>query len=234
MTRTGVREFRNSIAEEYDVLRFTKAYYRQVDKFERAYVLAKVRPGTSVLEIGPGTGRFTVGLVKVAFSVTAVDLSERMIKQLRRKVNSPRLTTRHLDVKHISTLQHYGEFDTVICMGVLPYLEDPISALTKMSNAVTEDGNVVFDFWNLYSFIGATRKFSRRQSQVLTKFHTYRRMLQIIEAAGLMVRDKVAWGYPRIGRFSLDRLGGLICKPLAYSVVFDTVRTRSSHLPGEC
>ena len=73
-------------------MRLIKAYYRQVDKVERAYVLEKVRPGTLVLEIEPGTGRFSVELVKKAYSVTAVDVSERIIKQIWRKVDSPRLT----------------------------------------------------------------------------------------------------------------------------------------------
>jgi len=224
MGKNHVQQFYDNIAKSYDAQRFAKPYYQKIDRLERAFVLDKVRPGASVLEVGAGTGRFTAHLVEKASSVIAVDISPKMLEQLKQKVCSSCLTVHHLSVDDLATLVSYGDFDTVVCMRVLPHLEDPVPALTIISKAVKYGGNVVFDLWNLYSFIGVIRKLLKRSSHVPTKFYTYRQMLQIIEASGLMVEDKVAWGYPRIGRFSLDRLGNLILKPLGYSVIFNAVR----------
>ena len=224
MSKSQVQEFYDCIAEDYDSLRFSRPYFQQIDRFERDNVLEKVKPGVSVLEIGPGTGRFTAKLVEKASSVTAVDISEEMLKQLKKNVPSTRLTSHHLSVEDLTTLSNFGEFDTAVCMRVLPHLENPIPALTIIGKAVKPGGNVVFDFWNLYSFMGAIRKLFRRPSHVLTKFYTYHKMLQIIEESGLIVEDKVAWGYPRIGTFSFDRLGNLLLKPLGYSIIFNAIR----------
>ena len=145
MTDQQVQEFYDSIAEDYDTLRFSKPYFQRIDRFERAYVLGKVRSGASVLEIGPGTGRFTAQLVQKASSVTAIDVSAKMLEQLRQKVPSVRLTTHHLGIEDAATLSNSGEFDTVVCMHVLSHLEHPIPALKIMGEAVKGGGNVVFD-----------------------------------------------------------------------------------------
>ena len=106
-------------------------------------------------------------------------------------------------------------------MHVLSHLEHPIPALEIMGQAVKGGGNVVFDFWNIYSFPGAIRKLLRRPSHVLTNFYTYRQMLQMIATSRLTVEDKVTWGYPRVGAYSLDRLGNLLLKPLGYAAIFN-------------
>ena len=224
MSKSQVQKFYDCIAEDYDSLRFSRPYFQQIDRFERDYVLGKVKPGVSVLEIGPGTGRFTARLVEKTSSVTAVDISAEMLKQLKKNVPSTRLTSHHLSIEDLTILSNFGEFDTVVCMRVLPHLENPIPALTLIGKAVKPGGNVVFDFWNLYSFIGVIRKLFRRPSHVLTKFYTYRQMMKIIETSGLIVEDKVAWGYPRIRTISLDHPGNLLIKPLGYSVIFNSIR----------
>lgn len=220
MSDKQVQEFYDEIAHVYDNKRFAKTYHRQIDRLERVFILEKVRPGTSVLEIGPGTGRFTTHLVEKASAVTAVDISDKMLNQLQAKVSNTRLTVHNLDVHNLSALMDHSKFDTVICMRVLPHLEDPEAVLTLMSKAIKPDGNVVFDLWNPYSFIGIIRKLFRRPSYVLTRFYSYRSMVQMIKSSGLVIEDSLAWGYPRIGSFSLDRLGNLAFKQFGYSIIF--------------
>lgn len=228
MSNGQVQEFYDSIAATYDAKRFAKPYYQQIDKLEQTFVLDKVSAGATVLEIGPGTGRFTARLVEKAATVTAIDISEQMLSQLRTKIPSSHLKAYHLSVHELNLLADYGRFDTVICMRVLPHLETPVPALTAMSQAVKPSGNIVFDLWNPYSFIGAIRKLFRRPSSVLTKHYSYGQMLRMLEASGLTVKDKLAWGYPRVGSVSLDRLGNSLFKPLGYSLIFDTVPNRTT------
>src|SRR5262245_23595578 len=55
-------------------------------------VAALVRPGETVLEIGPGTGGFTIPVAARAARVLAVDLSDAMLDVLR-----PELATRAIE-----------------------------------------------------------------------------------------------------------------------------------------
>ena len=153
MSKSQVQEFNDCIAEDYDSLRFSRPYFQQIDRIELDHVLGEVKPGVSVLEIGLGTGRFTARLVEKTSSVTAVDISAEMLKPLKKNVLSTRLTSHNLSVEDLTTLLNFGEFDTVVCMRVISHLENPIPALTIIGKAVKPGGNVVFDFWNLYSFI---------------------------------------------------------------------------------
>jgi 2-polyprenyl-3-methyl-5-hydroxy-6-metoxy-1,4-benzoquinol methylase len=162
--------------------------------------------------------------VEVASSVTAVDISARMLEQLQQRVTSTRLTAVCMNVSDLSILAGYGGFDTAIAMRLLPHLEDPVAVLTTMAGAIKPGGNVVFDLWNPYSFVGLVRKLASRPSHVLTRCYSYRHILRMVEASGLIVEDRRAWGYPRIGRFSADRLGNRLLKPLGYAILFNTVR----------
>lgn len=224
MSSQQVQQFYDELAGNYDAQRFAKPYHRQIDRLERTYVLDRVAPGASILEVGAGTGRFTVHLVEKARAVTVADVSAGMIERLRGRIRSPVLTTHCVDINRLDELAGYGSYDSVVCMRVLPHLADPVSSLAMLAGAVRPGGNVLFDLWNLVSFVGAVRMVFRRRSRVLTRFYSYPRMLQITTAAGLVVVDTLAWGYPRLGRWSLDRVGNALAKPLGYAIIFNAIR----------
>ena len=48
---------------------------------------AGVRPGETVVEVGPGLGSLTLGLLEVGASVTAVEIDKRLAAQLPVTVN---------------------------------------------------------------------------------------------------------------------------------------------------
>jgi len=220
MIENQVKDYYNKISKQYDEHRFSRAYYRRIAEIESEFVLSKVRGGGSVLEIGPGTGRFSAQMVHKASHVTAIDISQNMLDQLHLKVPAQNLSTQCLSIYELATLPGYGDFDAVICMRVLPHLENPLLALELMSGAVNPKGDVVFDFWNLNSYVGLVRWLFRRPSFVYTKYYTYPAMLSLIDQSGLKVNDVFAWGYPRLGKYSLDKPGNNFFKSLGYSLVF--------------
>lgn len=224
MTEERVGEFYDRVSNSYDRQRFSRSYYRNVAETEQRFVLGKIRPGACVLEIGPGTGRFTSLMVEKAGHVTAIDISQGMLDQVRGKVAAKNLTMQRLSIFDIEQLAEYGQFDTIVCMRVLPHLEDPQAALKLMSAAVIAGGNLLFDFWNLNSFVGLIRKVFRRRLQVYTRFYSYPETLQMIDRARLRITDSIAWGYPRIGAISMDRLGNKVLKSAGYSHIFNAVR----------
>jgi 16S rRNA (adenine1518-N6/adenine1519-N6)-dimethyltransferase len=66
---------------------------------ERILESAAVRPGEQVLEVGPGLGILTTGLLRAGARVTAVELDERLAKHLgERLADEPRLVLVRADV----------------------------------------------------------------------------------------------------------------------------------------
>jgi len=224
MIENQVKDYYDQISKQYDEHRFSRAYYRKVAEVENEFVLSKVHENDSVLEIGPGTGRFTAQAVHKASQVAAIDISQGMLDQLHLKVPAQNLSTQCLSIYELTTLPGYGNFDTVICMRVLPHLENPLLALELMSGAVKPKGNLVCDFWNLNSYVGLVRRIFKRPSFVYTKYYDYPAMLSLIDRSGLKVNDVLAWGYPRFGVYSLDKLGNNFFKSLGYSLVFHVSR----------
>lgn len=218
-------DYYDRISSEYDRVRFASAYAVKVDRLEREFVLGVVEKGSMVLEVGPGTGRFTQHLVKRVLKVVAVDQSRRMLDELCKKIDAPNLYVHHLSLSQLSELPDYGSFDWVVCMRVLPHVENLESALTSLKQALKPGGKAVLDLWNGNSFVRWRSRIGRRvcggkKEEVLTRYHTYAQMVRHLQQAEFKVIDSVGWGYPRIGRFSLDTLGWKAAPGLAYSVVF--------------
>jgi SAM-dependent methyltransferase len=80
--RERLRETFGSVAEQYD--RARPEYPAAV--FDDLAELAALEPGSRVLEIGPGSGKATVDLVRRGYAVTAVELSSELASVARRNV----------------------------------------------------------------------------------------------------------------------------------------------------
>ena len=49
------------------------------------YVQKYLKPGDKILEIGAGTGRYSITLAKMGYDVTAVDLTPKYVDIMKRK-----------------------------------------------------------------------------------------------------------------------------------------------------
>ena len=81
--RETLRETFGSVAELYDRARPT--YPAAI--FDDLADLAGLRPGSRVLEVGPGTGKATVELARRGYAVTGVELSADLAEIARRNVS---------------------------------------------------------------------------------------------------------------------------------------------------
>jgi 2-polyprenyl-3-methyl-5-hydroxy-6-metoxy-1,4-benzoquinol methylase len=222
----SVKAFYDDFSGEYDAKRFRKRYSRKVSCREKDFVIRRANEDR-ILEIGAGTGRFTEALISNCQNLVAVDVSSKMLDILRNKIDSSKLEIHNLDLFNLPRLVHYGKFDSVICMRVLPHVEDIEEALRIISIAASEGGNVIFDLWGRDSFIYFARKLLGRKSKAYTRYLKYEEMLKIINQAGLQIVDSIAWGYPRVFSFSLDSIGNKYFKKFGYSIVFNCVRNFS-------
>jgi ubiquinone/menaquinone biosynthesis C-methylase UbiE len=101
--------------------------------------------GQNILDVGTGTGvliPYLIRAVGLEGSVTAVDYSEKMIQVCKKK---------HLHLKNVSiklgnieeTAFPTESFDTVICFGVFPHLENKKKALRNINRILKPDGKLI-------------------------------------------------------------------------------------------
>ncbi|MHB8079038.1 MAG: class I SAM-dependent methyltransferase [Candidatus Krumholzibacteriia bacterium] len=221
MSRHAVDRYYDGISGEYDRERFGTPYMRAVAEAEERRVAAWLAPRQErLLEVGPGTGRFTRHLAGLADDLQVCDISQKMLDTVRQRLGEqPQVTYRLLGIEELPGLPDYGRFDAAVAMRIVPHVPDWRSALTTLCDAVRPGGLVIFDLWNRDSYVGLTRRLLRRRAEVLT--HRLSRV-EIRAALAALPVDPVAsyrWGYPRLGRFSLDVPGARLCPDWAYSIV---------------
>ncbi|WP_035587202.1 class I SAM-dependent methyltransferase [Hippea jasoniae] len=100
----------------------------------------------SVLDVGCGSGRHTLALLREGFSVTAVDTSETALGILKSLVNNfkeninDKLKIMQGDIKNMPF--NNNSFDAILCWGVLHYLdtEELKKAIKEMHRILKEGG----------------------------------------------------------------------------------------------
>ncbi len=92
----------------------------------------------NILEIGAATGRYTLWLAKRGYNITAVDLSETLLKTCREVISvagmDDRVTYHKADARSLSGVVE-DRFDAVLLMGPLYHLVDEADRLTALREA---------------------------------------------------------------------------------------------------
>lgn len=107
----------------------------------------QVAPGSSVLDVGCGVGRWSRRLAARGVRVTGVDLSPTMIAEARRRASVEGLAARcRFEAQDLSELDAGGPFDLVLGVTVLQHILDPAalhSAVRRMTAHLAIGGRMV-------------------------------------------------------------------------------------------
>jgi ubiquinone/menaquinone biosynthesis C-methylase UbiE len=142
----------DSVAEEYEEKRFSRGG-RLIDHREKQAVLQALAPlqDASVLEIAAGTGRFSVLLAERGVDVTAIDISEPMLRQGGAKASAAGVGENlHLlrgDAARLPFPDNH--FDTVFAMRFFHLADTPLRFLSEMARVSRRQ--VFFDTFNAFS-----------------------------------------------------------------------------------
>ena len=111
-------KYKNIIEEKYNNYQEDERFNRESQSFEYRttmyYIQKYLKKGDKILEIGAGTGRYSIALAKMGYDVTAVELDESNLKVLRE--NSKGLDNLKCYQGDVLNLQFEdNSFDLVLC-----------------------------------------------------------------------------------------------------------------------
>lgn len=133
------KDFFNSRAATWD----EKAAENDTSKLEAMAARLDIKPGSTVLDVGTGTGVFIPFLLKKIGrkgKLFCLDFAEEMLKIAQAKDFKGNISYVCADIEN-SRLDDKS-FDAVVCYSVFPHFQDKLKALREIYRLLKEDGKI--------------------------------------------------------------------------------------------
>ncbi len=116
-----------------------------VDKVETdlAFKLLEIKDKIKILDVGCGTGNFSVKLANMGCKVTGIDISNEMLNVARKKSAEQNLDIEFLNMDLYNLEFEDNTFDAVISMTAFEFVEDVPKALEELFRVVKKDGQIL-------------------------------------------------------------------------------------------
>jgi len=151
-----VAHFYGRDASVYDVRRFSSSVGKYSDVIEQDIVgrMNKSWMDKRVLELGVGTGRFSIALATNGASVVSSDIAPEMLKQVASKISGSNLDGRLelllMDGRSLAIKD--ATFDGCICINMLNHVKDFERVLRETSRVLKPGGFFIANFPIVFSF----------------------------------------------------------------------------------
>lgn len=135
MNKQDTRNFFNSLAPTWD-----QNVIPNVDKIKTIIDLASINKGSSVLDLATGTGVLIPFIKdKKPGSISAIDISDEMIKQAKLKEDNRGVEFICGDFEEFSG----KKFDRIICYQAYPHFEDKDAFIKKLYETLNPGGRFI-------------------------------------------------------------------------------------------
>ncbi|MCC6697072.1 MAG: class I SAM-dependent methyltransferase [Candidatus Hydrogenedentes bacterium] len=122
--------------------------------------LSPRQAGACLLDIGCGTGHWSLFFKDLGYAVVGVDLSSRMVSRARSNATSP-IAWGVADACALPFED--GSFDVVAAMATLEFLTDPMKTLHEMARCTSSGGRILIGTLNRRAVINRQRVADRRE-----------------------------------------------------------------------
>lgn len=136
--KSRVIEYWNNSAEVHErFLRFSEGEKTIWKKFLRE----RIRKGSRVLEVGCGAGNLTELLILEGYDVKAIDISKKMLKNLKSKNNNNGCDLITGDAELLPFRRE--NFDTIVCRNLVCTLPNPDKAFKEWFEILKNGGTIL-------------------------------------------------------------------------------------------
>lgn len=150
---------------------------------------------SSILEVGSGTARFTIPLLRQNNRMTLADISDAMLTVARNNIESENLAEQIDSYVKASIYEvpfDDSTFDHAVSINVVNHLDRPELAIKELARVTKPGSTLLFNYANLNSYYWlAARKINKDKKAIgLDVYSTWERtgeMCSMIEDAGLEI-----------------------------------------------
>ncbi len=155
-------DFYNQLAENYDAEQNEErfAFVRVPEWNVVSSVFSDVlNKDMSVLEIGAGTGRFTLEMAPLVKKVLAIDIAGNMLDQMKRKLEEKNINNVQITHDHFLDIDFSETFDLVVSFSAIEYIQDTQVLFKKIADLCSPGGKVLITtahntFFRLFARLG--------------------------------------------------------------------------------
>ncbi len=215
MTREAANpDFYNRDSATYDQQRWQSPGGAYTNRTQQTIVaeLTKEWSGRRVVEVGPGTARFTIPLAQRGAQMTVVDISAGMLETARRNIEAAGVLDRVEAFVEGSIYElpfPDAAFDHAISLNVFNHLERASDALRQLARVIRPGSTLLFNYANLNSWYWPAARRIRKRGTAVGRdvFSIWERpsdVRRMIDEAGLELVERV--GHVHMPR-AMERYG---------------------------
>jgi len=143
MSKEKLLKYNDALSQVYDQAT-TGAFKWRAPKESNLLVLPYVKNGTSVLDIGIGTGQSSEALYRAGCKITGIDISAKMLEITKEKF--PKFELYNADVEDDLSMLKNREFDIVVAIGILEFVDDIGKVFKRIHRFLGPDGLFCFTY----------------------------------------------------------------------------------------
>ena len=178
---------------EYDEKRFKNRGGKFIDQWEKKIVsdlLVDHPKNRPILEVAAGTGRFSLMLAKMGYSIIVIDSSNEMLLQIKREAEVQDLNILCVQGDAFNLPFSSQAFHSVISIRFVWHFSNYVDLVSELARVARR--NLIFDHMNIYSvgFITAYLANKVFYRTLHTQLSTKRKIERLIKSLGL---ETLAW-----------------------------------------
>lgn len=104
----------DAAAKVYDIV-YDDYTNKEITDKEINFIASQIRPNGTILDIGCGTGRHMIPLIKMGYTLTGIDNSKEMLKVLLSKLEAQKLKAETINKNILEITNFNKEYDGTIC-----------------------------------------------------------------------------------------------------------------------
>jgi ubiquinone/menaquinone biosynthesis C-methylase UbiE len=160
---------------------------------EAVFALAGVKPGERVLDVGSGTGIYTLELARSGAEVIGMDSSLEMIRIARQKFLQAGLTGRFVCASAEALPFRTARFDLAVAVTSLCFVSRPDRAIEEMHRVIKPGGRLVIGELNRFSLWAFLRRLKGLFTDTiynLAHFWSRRELARLLGRSGFVADDE--------------------------------------------